>query len=130
MPAEAPPGAQDGPFPGWVYTMPRSGPAYSAAYPRLDLMDTLPCFCGCGRYEAAHASLKYCFVQPNGEIEPHAAFCETCQDEALDAARLDDEGVPWSEIHARIVAEYADREPGASMKGGGCSLDAERPSCG
>lgn len=107
------------PFPDWAYTLPRGGEAYAAAYANLDLMATLPCYCGCMRFEQPHANLRDCFVQPSsGEIEPHAAFCETCQDEAIDAAAWAGQGVGWGEIHARIVAAYSDRDP--SFGGGGC----------
>lgn len=95
-------------FPAWVYTMPRGGEAYAAAFSDLDLMDTLPCFCGCMAFETdPHKSLRTCFEQPSGEIEPHGAFCETCQGEAIDALALSRLGVPRTEIHDLIVAKYS-----------------------
>jgi hypothetical protein len=122
----------DGAFPRWVETMPRGRAAYDVGFARPELMATLPCFCGCDRYDQAHASLRECFIRPSGEIDPHAAFCETCQDEAIDAARLEDEGVDWPEIHARIVAEYGGRHPTMAPSGGGfgCSSEGEAASCG
>lgn len=98
-------------FPNWVTRTPRTREAYEAAYARLDLMATLPCYCGCGSFFPPHADLSECFRRPSGQLEEHASACTTCQDEALDAARWDREGVPWSEIHARIVAAYADVGP-------------------
>lgn len=98
-------------FPSWVTRTPRIQEAYEAAYARLDLMATLPCYCGCGSFYPPHADLGACFRRPSGQIEQHAAGCTTCQDEALDAARWDQEGVPWSEIHARIVTAYSDVGP-------------------
>ncbi|MCC7368741.1 MAG: hypothetical protein IT306_09985 [Chloroflexi bacterium] len=99
-------------FPAWVDTMPRGRAAYTAAHSRLDVMAALPCYCGCGVFQAgAHTNLKDCFITPAGEIEPHAAFCETCQDEALDAADWSDAGLPIEEVHRRIVAAYSDRGP-------------------
>lgn len=98
-------------FPSWVTSTPRTREAYEAAYARLDLMATLPCYCGCGAFKPPHADLSACFRRPSGQIEQHAAGCMTCQDEALDAARWDGEGVPWPEIHARIVAAYSDVGP-------------------
>ena len=93
-------------FPAWVRATPASLAAYQAAYANLDLMATLPCFCGCDRMTLRHVSLKDCYIQPDGRIERHASVCGTCQGEAIDAARLADRGVPWPEIHALIVAEY------------------------
>jgi hypothetical protein len=98
-------------FPSWVTASPRTRAAYEAAYARLDLMATLPCYCGCGAFRPPHADLSTCFRRPSGQIEQHAAGCTTCQDEALDAARWDSEGVPWPEIHGRIVAAYSDVGP-------------------
>jgi hypothetical protein len=99
-------------LPAWVDTMPRGRAAYTAAHTRLDVMAALPCYCGCGVFQTgAHTNLKDCFVTPAGEIEPHAAFCETCQDEALEAADWSDAGLAIEEVHRRIVAAYSDRGP-------------------
>lgn len=98
-------------FPSWVTSSSRTREAYEAAYARLDLMATLPCYCGCGAFKPPHADLRACFRRPSGQIEQHAAGCSTCQDESLDATRWDSEGVPWPEIHARIVAAYSDVGP-------------------
>jgi hypothetical protein len=94
-------------FPAWVYSSPRGGEAYAAAYSDLDLMDTLPCFCGCMAFKTdPHKSLRTCFEQPSGKIEPHGAFCGTCQGEAIDAIALARLGVSRAETHDRIVAAY------------------------
>lgn len=106
-------------FPDWVYTMPRGGDAYAAALANPDLLTPLPCFCGCMNFEQPHAGLKDCFVNPaSGEIDPHGAFCETCQEEALDAVAWAGEGVTPDEIHHRLVAKYSDRDP--AVGGIGC----------
>ena len=98
-------------FPIWVTRSTRTREAYEAAYARLDLMATLPCYCGCGSFIPPHADLSACFRRPSGQIEQHAAGCTTCQDEALDAAQWEQEGVPWPEIHSRIVSAYSDVGP-------------------
>jgi hypothetical protein len=98
-------------FPAWVYTMPRGGEAYAAAFSDLDLMDTVPCFCGCMEFKTdPHKSLRTCFEQQSGEIEPHGAFCETCQGEAIDAIALQRQGVPRAEIRERIIVAYGPAE--------------------
>ena len=98
-------------FPSWVTRSPRVREAYQEVFSRSDLMATLPCYCGCGAFKPPHADLSGCFRRPSGQVEQHAAGCSTCQDEALDAARWDSEGLPWPEIHARIVAAYSDVGP-------------------
>jgi len=115
------------PFPDWAYTMPRGGQGYTAAFARPDVLATLPCFCGCDSFDQPHASLRECFIQPSGEIDTHGAFCETCQEEAIDAVAWAEAGVEPDEIHARIVAAYSGRDP--SFGGSGCSSpDATAPA--
>jgi hypothetical protein len=109
----------DGPgasSPVWTDTMPHGRPAYTSAPTRLDLVATLPCYCGCGVFRTgAHASLKDCFVTLTGEIVPHAGFCEACQDEAIDAATWADAGLTAQAVHAGIVAAYPGR--GSATRG-------------
>ena len=100
-------------FPAWVRTTPHSLKAYEAAFAQPDLMATLPCFCGCDRMDLQHTSLRDCFMQADGRLERHGAVCGTCQGEALDAAALAKQGVPWAEIRTRIVAAYGPSGPPA-----------------
>lgn len=121
-------------FPTWVNTMPRGGEAYTAAYSNLDLMATLLCYCGCLKFEQPHGSLRDCFVLPDGEMNTHAAFCETCQDEAIDAIAMANAGQDWAVIREHIDATYASRAPefGGSGCGGAMTSGehAEGEACG
>jgi hypothetical protein len=102
-------GRADQRFPDWVATMPNGPQAYAVALAQPELLAPLPCFCGCMRFEQPHGGLKDCFIQStSGELEPHAAFCEMCQEEALDAAAWATQGLTEHEIHERIVAKYGD----------------------
>jgi hypothetical protein len=112
-------------LPDWTATLPKGGDAYAAALARPELLATLPCFCGCASFEQAHGDLRDCFFQASGELEPHAAFCETCQDEALDAAGWARQGASQAEIHDRIVAAYADRD--SASGGSGCGGPGTMP---
>jgi hypothetical protein len=113
--------------------MPRGREAYEAAYTQLDLLATLPCYCGCMAFQTgAHRSLQDCFVNAaTGEIEAHGAFCETCQDEAIDAVAWARDGADRDEIHQRIVAQYTERDPGQGGSGCGGSAPGqdEPPAC-
>lgn len=105
-------------FPAWVNTMPRGGEAYTAAFSNLDLMSTLACYCGCMAFADPHGSLKDCFVQASGEISTHGAFCETCQDEAIDAVAMAKAGQDWAAIRRHVDETYASRAP--EFGGSGC----------
>ena len=117
-------------FPTWVNTMPRGGEAYTAAYANLDLMATLLCYCGCMQFDDPHGSLKDCFMLPDGELNTHGAFCETCQDEAIDAIAMAIAGKDWTEIREYIDATYAGRSPEFGGSGCGSMAGGDHTSCG
>jgi len=106
-------------LPSSVATSPRSKQAYQAAYANLELLGTLPCYCGCAALPTPHANLRECFQTPAGQVELHASGCGVCQDEAIDAVAWVDDGVAWPEVHRRIVAAYSDHDPGSP--GAACS---------
>jgi hypothetical protein len=99
------------PLPAWVFSSPRSVRAYRAALAAPALMAALPCYCGCVALRPAHASLLDCFVQPNGALDQHAAGCEVCQREALDARALAEAHTLWPEIRRQIDDRYRDHGP-------------------
>ena len=105
--------AQAPSFPSWVSTTKRSRQAYELAFTNLELMATLPCYCGCAALTSPHASLRECFLQPSGRIEQHASGCGTCQDEAIDAVAWAGSGMSWTDVHNRIVASYSGLGPGS-----------------
>ncbi len=119
-------------FPTWVNTMPRGSEAYTVAFANLDLMATLLCYCGCMAFEQPHPSLRDCYVLPSGEINTHAAFCETCQDEAIDAVAMASAGSEWTAIREHIDATYASGAPefGGSGCAGASDEHAEGAACG
>jgi hypothetical protein len=98
-------------FPSWVNSMPRGSEAYTVAFANLDLLATLVCYCGCGSFEDAHANLRDCYLLPSGEMNTHGAFCETCQDEAIEAVAMAHAGTDWAAIREHIDATYGDRAP-------------------
>ena len=100
------------PLPAFAYATPRTVRAYRVALAEPRLLESLPCYCGCGRYSPAHRSLLDCFITPAGDFEQHAAGCTTCQDEALDARQWAAAGLAPADVRRRIDAAYADRGPG------------------
>ena len=102
-------------LPTWASTSAATASAFRTAVLRPDLLAALPCFCGCAAYVPAHRSLLDCFVHADGTFEPHAAGCSTCQDEALTARHLADQGLSPSEVRRNIVAAFEDRGPSTDM---------------
>lgn len=99
------------PLPAWARRSARSTQAYRAALAQPELMAALPCYCGCVFLSPGHTSLLDCFVKPDGALDEHAAGCETCQDEAIDARDLDRRGLSPAEIRREIDARYQERGP-------------------
>ena len=99
------------PLPDWARRSARSTQAYRAALAQPELMAALACYCGCVFLSPAHANLLDCFVKPDGALEQHAAGCETCQDEAIDARDLARDGLDRAAIRREIDARYQDRGP-------------------
>jgi hypothetical protein len=79
---------------------------FAVAQPRL--LAQLPCYCNCGR-TAGHGNLRDCFVSAAGRFTDHAAYCQICQEEALDAKRLHAQGRGVAEIRHYVDATYAGR---------------------
>ena len=99
------------PVPDWARRTARSDQAYRAALAEPELMAALPCYCGCVFLSPAHTSLLDCFVKPDGALEQHAAGCETCQDEAIDARELARNRLDQAAIRREIDARYQARGP-------------------
>lgn len=81
-----------------------TGYRFAADHP--EALVYLPCYCGCGQTNG-HENLRDCFVSAAGAFDPHAAGCNVCIDEALDAKRLSEQGRSRGEIRQAIDATYA-----------------------
>jgi hypothetical protein len=75
---------------------------YKIAQRKPKLMAQLPCFCYCEKF--GHTSLHTCFETT------HAVSCDICLKEAIDADRMDSEGMSPQEIREIIIQEYRSRE--------------------
>ena len=88
--------------------------AYQFAVANPDVLQKLPCYCGCGKM--GHTSNYSCYVtgtDANGAIQydAHALGCSICVDITQDAMRLLREGKPIPEIRAYVDATYAKYGP-------------------
>ncbi len=74
--------------------------AYQVAQDISDVIDQLYCYCECDKH-SAHVTLLSCFT------DNHAANCDICQDEALEAAKMMKQGVGMAEIRSRIDGKFS-----------------------
>jgi len=88
--------------------------AYQFAAANPDLMQQIPCYCGCGNI--GHTSNYDCYVasvDDNGGItfDSHALGCSICVDITQDAMRMMREGKNPQEVRAAIDAAYSKYGP-------------------
>jgi uncharacterized protein with PCYCGC motif len=74
--------------------------AYQIAQEMPDVIDSLYCYCECDKH-SGHRSLLSCYT------DNHAANCDICQEEALEAAKMVKQGVGMAEIRSRIDGKFS-----------------------
>jgi hypothetical protein len=84
--------------------------AYQFAAANPDVMEQLPCYCGCG--SIGHESNYDCYVsgiEADGSVrfDGHALGCSICVDITQDAMRLLKEGKSVPDIRAYVDATYS-----------------------
>ena len=78
--------------------------AYQVAKDIPEVLEQLPCFCGC-MTSFGHKNNLFCFK------DQHGSGCTICQDIALDARKMHDEGKSIAQIQDNIKAKYAKYQP-------------------
>jgi hypothetical protein len=73
--------------------------AYEAAKEIPEILRYMPCFCGC--FGMGHRNNLYCFADNHGDE------CDMCQDIALEAQRMNKEGLSIEKIGEAIRARYS-----------------------
>jgi hypothetical protein len=73
--------------------------AYQAAKEIPDILKYLPCYCGCFA-GLQHQNNLFCFADKHGEI------CDMCQTIALEAKKMNGEGMPVEKIGEAIRTRY------------------------
>lgn len=97
----------------------RTEAAYRYALEQGNVIQWLPCYCGC--VEMDHRSNLDCFYRPHesgGPIafEEHGSFCDVCVDTALMAQEMLRDGRSMMEIRAAVDAEFGDLAPGTKTE--------------
>jgi len=77
--------------------------AYQVAKDIPEVLADLPCFCGCAN--VGHKSNLFCFKDNHGEE------CAMCQDIALVARAMHDQGSSTDKIRDEIIAKYSSYAP-------------------
>lgn len=85
--------------------------AYLAAADHAEVLEKIPCYCGCG-LSAGHKNNKNCFIKEtrtDGSIvwDSHGVTCGVCQTIALESAQLKQAGKSDLEIRNFIDAKYS-----------------------
>ena len=103
-------GSADLNFPDFVYRSEDALAGYRIAAANQDIMERIPCYCGCVRDPEKYRSLKDCFYdRKTGGFEEHAAGCTTCLEEARDIGQWKQEGLSLGDIRQRIDEKYSER---------------------
>jgi hypothetical protein len=74
--------------------------AYQVAHDMPDVLDQLYCYCECDKH-SGHRSLLSCYT------DHHAANCDVCVNEALDASRMMKQDYKMTEIKSAIDRKYS-----------------------
>jgi Protein of unknown function with PCYCGC motif len=82
----------------------RTRAAYQVAKDIPEVLEQLPCFCGC-MTSFGHKNNLFCFK------DQHGSGCTLCQDIALDARKMHDAGMSIAQIQDNIKAKYARYQP-------------------
>jgi uncharacterized protein with PCYCGC motif len=87
-----------------LFSEERTRAAYQVAKDIPEVLEQLPCFCGC-MTSFGHKNNLFCFK------DQHGSGCTICQDIALDARKMHDQGMPIAQIQDNIKAKYARYQP-------------------
>ena len=82
-----------------LFTDAKARAAYQTAKDIPEVLEQLPCFCGC-MMNMGHKNNLFCFK------DQHGSGCDLCEDIALDARKMHDEGMPIAQIQENIRATY------------------------
>ncbi len=87
--------------------------SYQFALANSEILERLPCYCGCGGM--GHTSNYSCYANRNADgtvrFDGHALGCSICVDITLDAMRMLKSGRELSQIRAYVDAEYSKYGP-------------------
>jgi hypothetical protein len=83
-----------------LFTDEKTRAAYQTAKDIPEVLEQLPCFCGC-MSSFGHKNNLFCFK------DQHGSGCNLCQDIALDARKMHDQGMSIAQIQENIKTKYS-----------------------
>ncbi len=92
-------------FPDYVYTDALALNAYTYATKHPDMLEQIPCYCGCGGH-SGHRFLRDCFILDDWTYDEHARYCDVCIGEAMKVQSYLAEGKTLKEARTLIDNEY------------------------
>jgi hypothetical protein len=75
-------------LPSYAYTNPITLNAYKFAIEHPEVLEQIPCYCGCGSHGSVvsegkpHKSIRDCFISDSGAFDDHGSFCDMCVGDA------------------------------------------------
>src|SRR5574341_1905566 len=69
-------------LPSYAYTNPVVLKAYKYATEHPEILEQIPCYCGCGGH-SGHRFLRDCYIHDDWTYDEHASFCDVCVGEAI-----------------------------------------------
>ena len=87
-----------------LFDDPKARAAYQVAKDIPEVLEQLPCFCGCVN-NFGHKNNLFCFK------DRHGSGCEICEDIALDARKMHDQGLSITQIQDNIKTKYGRYQP-------------------
>jgi hypothetical protein len=101
--------------PAYVRADPRTEEAYAFALRSPELLQWMPCYCGCAAM--GHRSNLDCYFKPTAaglvpRFEEHASFCSICVDTTLTAKRLLAQGHTLRDVRNAVDQQFGGGAPG------------------